>query len=202
MNHPDSILDVLLLQVTGAKKWILFPPHVTPPGVHPSVDGADVATPVSLIEWFLNFYDDARNAKVGTHSQHLRAGSAQGAEHVRCGLSELCRSLLARQWSLPEAWTACNSSGGQGLLSISCLRACCWMSSPWVSYTGGSPGVCGRPWRGDVCALWVVARMPQLGYHDCCRWAHVVAGAGVHECQCAASELALHVEVAVYMVQG
>lgn len=35
-----------------------------PPGVHPSPDGADVAAPVSIIEWFLNFYDEARHSKV------------------------------------------------------------------------------------------------------------------------------------------
>jgi len=33
--------------------------------VHPSPDGADVATPVSVMEWFLNFYAAAREAKVG-----------------------------------------------------------------------------------------------------------------------------------------
>lgn len=47
--------------IRGTKKWILFPPHVTPPGVHPSVDGADVATPVSLVEWFLNFYAESKD---------------------------------------------------------------------------------------------------------------------------------------------
>ena len=47
--------------ITGAKKWIMFPPHVVPPGVHPSSDGADVATPVSIVEWFLNFYSFARD---------------------------------------------------------------------------------------------------------------------------------------------
>ncbi len=25
----------------GRKKWILFPPHITPPGVHPSEDGRE-----------------------------------------------------------------------------------------------------------------------------------------------------------------
>lgn len=45
--------------LTGRKRWILFPPHVVPPGVHPSPDMSDVATPVSLTEWLLNFYDEA-----------------------------------------------------------------------------------------------------------------------------------------------
>ncbi|XP_057805276.1 arginine-specific demethylase JMJ22 [Salvia miltiorrhiza] len=43
--------------VRGSKKWVLFPPDVVPPGVHPSPDGAEVACPVSIIEWFMNFYN-------------------------------------------------------------------------------------------------------------------------------------------------
>lgn len=37
--------------VKGRKKWVMYPPHVTPPGVRPSADGADVASPVSIMEW-------------------------------------------------------------------------------------------------------------------------------------------------------
>ncbi|KAL9230842.1 hypothetical protein vseg_006138 [Gypsophila vaccaria] len=47
--------------IKGSKKWILFPPDVVPPGVHPSPDGAEVACPVSIIEWFMNFYDATKN---------------------------------------------------------------------------------------------------------------------------------------------
>ncbi|CAN0038105.1 unnamed protein product, partial [Choristocarpus tenellus] len=43
--------------VAGRKKWILFPPGCTPPGVFPSEDGLDLVAPVSIIEWFLNFYE-------------------------------------------------------------------------------------------------------------------------------------------------
>lgn len=42
--------------ITGSKKWILYPPHVVPPGVFPSKDGAEVTTSISLMEWFINFY--------------------------------------------------------------------------------------------------------------------------------------------------
>uniref|UniRef100_A0A803MWE3 JmjC domain-containing protein n=2 Tax=Chenopodium quinoa TaxID=63459 RepID=A0A803MWE3_CHEQI len=42
--------------IKGSKKWVLFPPEIVPPGVHPSPDGAEVACPVSIIEWFMNFY--------------------------------------------------------------------------------------------------------------------------------------------------
>ena len=44
-------------------RWILYPPGVVPPGVHPSPDGADVATPLSLMEWFINFYAATQETK-------------------------------------------------------------------------------------------------------------------------------------------
>ncbi|KAG5475368.1 hypothetical protein LSCM1_03481 [Leishmania martiniquensis] len=43
--------------MTGRKRWLLFPPGATPPGVLPSADMTEVATPVSLTEWLLNYYD-------------------------------------------------------------------------------------------------------------------------------------------------
>ncbi|RAL51760.1 hypothetical protein DM860_010478 [Cuscuta australis] len=49
--------------IKGSKKWVLFPPDVVPPGVHPSPDGAEVASPVSIMEWFMNFYAETRNWK-------------------------------------------------------------------------------------------------------------------------------------------
>ena len=50
--------------ITGRKKWVMFPPHVNPPGVHPSEDGAHVAAPLSLVEWFSNFYQYAYDGDV------------------------------------------------------------------------------------------------------------------------------------------
>lgn len=44
--------------IAGRKKWIFYPPGVCPPGVKSSPDGADVAVPVSIGEWLLNFWDD------------------------------------------------------------------------------------------------------------------------------------------------
>lgn len=43
--------------IHGRKKWIFFPPQSTPPGIMPSSDGSHVTAPVSVIEWFTNFYD-------------------------------------------------------------------------------------------------------------------------------------------------
>jgi len=47
--------------IRGKKKWILFPPHMPPPGVFPSKDGGAVETPVSVMEWFFNFYKRAQS---------------------------------------------------------------------------------------------------------------------------------------------
>ncbi|KAL2933640.1 hypothetical protein RDABS01_016759 [Bienertia sinuspersici] len=49
--------------IKGSKKWVLFPPEVVPPGVHPSPDGAEVACPVSIVEWFMNFYGATKDWK-------------------------------------------------------------------------------------------------------------------------------------------
>ncbi|KAL2481748.1 F-box protein [Abeliophyllum distichum] len=49
--------------IKGSKKWVLFPPDVVPPGVYPSPDGAEVACPVSIIEWFMNFYNATKSWK-------------------------------------------------------------------------------------------------------------------------------------------
>ncbi|KAK1310808.1 F-box protein [Acorus calamus] len=49
--------------IRGLKKWVMFPPEVVPPGVFPSPDGAEVACPVSIMEWFMNFYGDCKRWK-------------------------------------------------------------------------------------------------------------------------------------------
>lgn len=41
--------------IRGAKAWLFLPPHVTPPGVHPSPDGLDIVAPRSSAEWLANF---------------------------------------------------------------------------------------------------------------------------------------------------
>ncbi|RNF07470.1 transferase, transferring glycosyl group [Trypanosoma conorhini] len=43
--------------LTGRKRWILFPPGCIPAGVFPTADMSEVTTPVSLTEWLLNYYD-------------------------------------------------------------------------------------------------------------------------------------------------
>ncbi|RKP26289.1 hypothetical protein SYNPS1DRAFT_6570, partial [Syncephalis pseudoplumigaleata] len=46
--------------VTGAKKWILFPPETMPPGVYATQDESEVTAPVSVMEWFHHYYAEAR----------------------------------------------------------------------------------------------------------------------------------------------
>jgi hypothetical protein len=55
--------------IMGRKRWIFYPPGVTPPGVHPSPDGDDVAMPISLGEWIHNYWnkhlDRCQNSPLG-----------------------------------------------------------------------------------------------------------------------------------------
>uniref|UniRef100_K3X1S1 JmjC domain-containing protein n=1 Tax=Globisporangium ultimum (strain ATCC 200006 / CBS 805.95 / DAOM BR144) TaxID=431595 RepID=K3X1S1_GLOUD len=62
--------------IRGSKKWIMFPPEIVPPGVHPSEDGGDVSTPVSLMEWFVTFYPQIR--KLPSHMKPLEGICREG----------------------------------------------------------------------------------------------------------------------------
>ena len=44
--------------IVGRKRWIFYPPGVTPPGVLPSEDGDSVALPLSVGEWLFSFWDE------------------------------------------------------------------------------------------------------------------------------------------------
>jgi len=46
--------------ISGRKKWIMYPPSTPPPGVFPSPDQAEVCTPISVAEWFINHYAEHR----------------------------------------------------------------------------------------------------------------------------------------------
>lgn len=51
--------------ISGRKKWIFFPPDVVPPGVIPDADQSHVTTPLSITEWFMNFYSRDMVATLG-----------------------------------------------------------------------------------------------------------------------------------------
>ena len=71
---------------------MMYPPHVVPPGVHPSPDGAEVASPVSLTEWFMNFYEETRRLKEKHIECVCRAGEVvfvpNGWWHIVINLEE------------------------------------------------------------------------------------------------------------------
>ncbi len=78
--------------ITGKKKWIMFPPHITPPGVHASENGLHVATSVSIIEWFLNFYEASKELEYQPRECVVQAGEVifvpRGWWHLVINLEE------------------------------------------------------------------------------------------------------------------
>jgi hypothetical protein len=49
--------------IVGTKRWIFYPPGITPPGVYPSGDGDQVALPLSIGEWIFQFWDEHERRK-------------------------------------------------------------------------------------------------------------------------------------------
>lgn len=49
--------------IEGEKYWIMFPNHITPPGVFVSEDQSEVTSPLSIAEWFEGFHKEARKVK-------------------------------------------------------------------------------------------------------------------------------------------
>lgn len=101
--------------ITGSKMWILFPPHVLPPGVRTSPDMGEVECPLSIAEWFLGGYYDEAKEQFGEHGKEekgaMKIGICRAGEifYVPSGWwhREPCASLAAwvflkatsRQWS-------------------------------------------------------------------------------------------------------
>lgn len=42
--------------IKGRKKWIFYPPSISPPGVYVTDNGSDVTVPLSTGEWLLTFW--------------------------------------------------------------------------------------------------------------------------------------------------
>jgi hypothetical protein len=61
--------------IYGEKAWVMYPPHATPPGVLVSGDGTEVATPLSVMEWYLDHFPG--------HAARARAG---GPDAPLCGI--------------------------------------------------------------------------------------------------------------------
>jgi hypothetical protein len=47
--------------IAGRKRWILYPPGITPPGIYPSADGDEVALPLSVGDWLVQYWKEHRD---------------------------------------------------------------------------------------------------------------------------------------------
>ena len=78
-------------------------------GVHASDDGADVACPVSLIEWFLNFYKDTQQGPFQPLEGICRAGEVlfvpRGWWHMALNLE--VNFLPLHDWECHRTCVAC-----------------------------------------------------------------------------------------------
>ena len=71
---------------SGSKKWIMAPKSVQIPGVYPNASFGEVATTVSAVEWFVDFYSQLRQQGVPVKEVIQRPGEIifvpQGWFHV------------------------------------------------------------------------------------------------------------------------
>jgi ribosomal protein L16 Arg81 hydroxylase len=70
----------------------MLPPDVPPPGVFPSEDGSEVTSPVSIFEWFTNYYDQLQDWSVKAHECVVHPGEVifvpSGWWHIVLNLDE------------------------------------------------------------------------------------------------------------------
>ncbi|KAL1915108.1 uncharacterized protein VTP21DRAFT_7589 [Calcarisporiella thermophila] len=80
--------------LTGAKLWIMYPPHQLPPGVFTSPDESEVTSPVSIAEWFLNFYEQTLPSRCPPDQRPVQAVCRAGEiMFVPCGWWHLVVNL-------------------------------------------------------------------------------------------------------------
>ncbi|SGY23679.1 BQ5605_C019g08967 [Microbotryum silenes-dioicae] len=78
---------------TGSKAWIMFPPSLTPPGVHVSEDQGQVEAPLALSEWFMSYWDYA----VGTYGPQGKDAALR--DRMKVGI---CRE--GEVFYVPSGW--------------------------------------------------------------------------------------------------
>lgn len=76
--------------LSGRKLWLMLPPHVAPPGVYVSEDGAEVTAPVSLIEWLDDFYLETKRLHGPPSASSGRGGGGGDGQLLEgiCGPGE------------------------------------------------------------------------------------------------------------------
>jgi hypothetical protein len=52
-----------------------------PPGVHPSADGAEVTSPVSIMEWFMNLYSACNTWEKREFWSYFKENLRNGLRH-------------------------------------------------------------------------------------------------------------------------
>ena len=65
--------------LAGAKLWILLPPDLPPPGVWASADGAHACAPLSVVEWYLQFWEPYKEMR----DRRIRACDAEEAAKAK-----------------------------------------------------------------------------------------------------------------------
>lgn len=68
--------------ISGEKKWIMYPPDQTPPGVFPTANAAEVVTPISVAEWFINNYSEHRS-RIEEYERHVREVAEREAQQQK-----------------------------------------------------------------------------------------------------------------------
>jgi len=94
--------------VTGAKKWVMFPPGQTPPAVRQSACGA-LTTTVSVLEWFLNYYASVHDLEHPPIEFVARAGEVVFVPAGWRGGNKSRESTAAPY--LPSGLTRCSANG-------------------------------------------------------------------------------------------
>lgn len=72
--------------IQGRKRWIFYPPGQNPPGVFPSEDGDEVALPLSVGEWLMQYWKD--------HSRQIRRHQHRSLRKTEKGAMEGSSSSL------------------------------------------------------------------------------------------------------------